>query len=225
MTTRAREAVAAEFLRKALAGKPLGVPQLDMMARAAGLLGERQRITDAKPFRRAKISLGIRSVRDGFGAGGGWSWELPRDPERRSPTPPPIRSQLVREEQFVPREWVEGVARLEQHRPPAGVPLHRWRQFIEDCRAFVNGERLASRAAELGWNAAALFGCWPNYPLSYLGKAGLLWHLNGGRIIELHRTWAVIDRPVNKSRRVFYRRDVDRGKIALPWTLPLVETG
>jgi hypothetical protein len=58
MTIRAREAVVAEFLRKALAEEALGVPKLDAMARAAGLVGERQRITHAKIFRRAKISLG-----------------------------------------------------------------------------------------------------------------------------------------------------------------------
>jgi plasmid stability protein len=119
MTTRAREADAAEFLRKALAAE--GVPKLDMLARAAGLLGEHQRITDAKPFRRAKISLGIRSVRDGFGAGGGWLWELPP----RSDLPAPI-SDTAEEERSGPRqpvipcEWVEGVARLEQS---IGCPL------------------------------------------------------------------------------------------------------
>jgi hypothetical protein len=127
MTTRAREAVAAVFLRKALAVNAVGVPQLDAMARAAGLLGERQRITDAKPFRQAKISLGIRSVRGGFGASGGWSWELPRHPEGKAPPRLTIEPQSVRNEQLIPREWVEGVARLEQHRPPDGVPLYRWR--------------------------------------------------------------------------------------------------
>jgi hypothetical protein len=79
-------------------------------------------------------------------------------------------------------------------------------------------EQLADRAAQLGWDGMALFGCRRNYPLSYLGKAGLLWHVNGGRIIELHRDWAVIDRPVNRSQRVFYRRDVDEVKAALPWS-------
>ena len=83
----------------------------------------------------------------------------------------------------------------------------------------MNSEQLAHRAAELGWNAMALFGCWPNHPVSYLGKAGLLWHVNGGRIIELHRDWAVIDRPVNRSQSIFYRRDVDPEKIALPWRI------
>jgi hypothetical protein len=86
-------------------------------------------------------------------------------------------------------------------------------------------EQLVHRAVQLGWDAMALFGCRPNYPLSYLGQAGLLWHVNGGRIIELHRDWAVIDRPINRSQRVFYRRDAEEAKAALPWTLPLAKTG
>jgi hypothetical protein len=100
MTIRAREAVAAEFLRKALAVEALDVPERDMMAREAGLLGERQRITNAKVFRRAKRSLGIRSVRNGFGAGGRWAWELTRSTEGRAPTPrgsiPPRRDSCGR---------------------------------------------------------------------------------------------------------------------------------
>jgi len=74
---RVREAVVAEFLRKALLGDAVAVPKLEPMARAAGLLGEGQHITQAKSFRRAKDALGIRSVREGFGAGGRWAWELP----------------------------------------------------------------------------------------------------------------------------------------------------
>src|SRR6516162_4569424 len=167
MTIRAREAVVAEFLRKALAGEALSVPKLDAMARAVGLLGEGEHITQAKLFRRAKDALGIRSVRNGFGRGGGWSWEWPpgsnvpaTSSARREPSTP--------REPVVPREWVQGVARLEQDRPPADVPRHRWHQFVEDCRAFLRSEALAHRAAQLDWDAASLFGCCRN-PLMYLG--------------------------------------------------------
>jgi hypothetical protein len=52
----------------------------------------------------------------------------------------------------------------------------------------------------------------------YLGKAGLLWQVSGGKIIELHRDWAVIDHPVNRPQ-TFSRRDVDPEKITLPWYL------
>jgi hypothetical protein len=49
----------------------------------------------------------------------------------------------------------------------------------------------------------ALFGCAPKRPLAYLGSAGLLWAINGGRLLELHRDWAVIacTPPSARSRR------------------------
>src|SRR5262249_49491003 len=167
-----------------------------------------------------KNSLGILSIRDGFGAGGGWAWELPPSSEAKAPTPSEMGRQATGNKRLLPRDWVEGIARLEQHRPPADVPRHRWRQCVDDCNAFLNSSE-AERAAQLGWHTIALFGCKPNYPLSYLGEAGLLWHVNGGKVIELHRGWAVIDRPVNRSQRIFYRRDIGQEKIALPWMLDL----
>src|SRR5262245_31354053 len=87
MPSKVTERAVTEFLRDALAADGLGVSKLNAMARAAGLLGERQRITQAKSFRRAKDALGIRSVREGFGAGGRWGWELPRSSEGKAPTP------------------------------------------------------------------------------------------------------------------------------------------
>jgi hypothetical protein len=99
---------------------------------------------------------------------------------------------------------------------PSDVPRHRWRQFVDDCKRFVASD-WARRAAQLGWNAMSLFGCAPRRPLDYSGSAGLLWALNGGRLVQLHRDWAVIDVPVNRSERVFYRRHVDVAKITLPW--------
>jgi hypothetical protein len=50
----------------------------------------------------------------------------------------------------------------------------------------------------------------------YLGKAGLLWHVHGGKVVELHRDWAIIDRAVNRSKRIFSQRDLDEEKVALP---------
>jgi hypothetical protein len=49
--------LAAEFLRKGLANGPVLVSELEAAARAAGLLGSDQRITHAKPFKRAKKAL------------------------------------------------------------------------------------------------------------------------------------------------------------------------
>jgi hypothetical protein len=55
------------FLKGTLKNAAVSVPKLEVMARAAGLLGEHQRIANAKPFRRAKSALGIQSVRKGGG--------------------------------------------------------------------------------------------------------------------------------------------------------------
>src|SRR5262249_45361012 len=100
------------------------------------------------------------------------------------------------------------------------VPRHRWQQFVTDCTNFMSpSERWAERAARLGWDVMALFGCAPRRPLDYSGSAGLLWAINGGRLIELHRDWAVIDVPVHATRRVFSRRCIDEAKISLPWTM------
>jgi hypothetical protein len=45
-------------------------------------------------------------------------------------------------------------------------------------------ENWAERAAELGWHDLELFGCCRR-PLERLGNAGLLWAINGGRLVEL----------------------------------------
>jgi len=205
------------FLRKSLAEGAQDVLKLEAMARRETLLGERQRITDAKAFKRAKYSLRIRSVRAGFGPNGSWRWELPCDC-RGASTASPVASQPVRAERCIPVDWVEGVDRLNDYPPPTDIPRHRWRQFVSDCQSFLNSsENWAVRAAELGWDARALFGCHRNYPLMHLGSAGLLWAINGGKLVELHRDWAAIEIPVNRSQRIFSRRDVAAGKVSLPW--------
>jgi hypothetical protein len=225
------------FLRAALAGQARAVTELEASARAAGLLSDRQSITLAKAFRRAKKALRIKSRRAGFGARSEWLWELPgNDQSTELPRPEQSSalagdeelSELPRNEQssrrpakpapLVPNDWVTGIDRLDPNRPPADVPRHRWRQFIDDCERFMSSsENWAARAHQLSWDAHALFGCAPKRPLDYSGSAGLLWAIAGGRLVELHRDWAVIDLPVNRSQRIFYRRNVDPAKITLPW--------
>jgi hypothetical protein len=128
------------FLRNSLAEGAQDVLKLEAMARTEGLLSERQRITDAKAFKRAKYSLRIRSVRAGFGRNGAWRWKLPCDRAGAS-APSAITREPVREERCVPVEWVEGVERLNDYRPPTDVPRHRWRQFVSDCHSFLNSSQ------------------------------------------------------------------------------------
>jgi hypothetical protein len=187
MPDRRSQATVTQFLRDALAVDALGVAELEARARAIGLLGERQSITHSSVFKRAKKSLGIRSRRAGFGARSQWLWQLPRQSD-----PAPIKTEAAQERRGpIPIDWVQGVAYLDPDRPPNDVPRHRWRQFVDDCNNFLrSSEHWADRAAQLSWDAMALFGCAPKRPLDYLGSAGLLWAINGGRLLELHRDWA-----------------------------------
>ncbi len=237
MAERVGPAAITDFLNRVLAGGALAVAELEAKARAAGLLGERQQIQHAKAFKKAKKSLGIRSVRDGFGVGGKWAWLLPPqsvplatdsrsnpevdvdgharpDPVANAPDGLPPELEGCR----LPQQWANGVARLDHDRAPADVPLIRWRQFLGDCYTFLNSsENWPERAAMLGWDALALFGCHRARPLDHLGHAGLLWPVNGGRLVELHRDWAVIERSAGKSRHVYHRRTVHAANVTLPW--------
>ena len=141
------EAIVTKFLRDALAVDAVGVPELDEKARAKGLLGERQSITTAKVFKRAKKSLGIRSRRTGFGARSQWRWQLPRQSEGSLKTD----SGTTRERRApIPIDWVQGVACLDSDRPPNDVPRHRWRQFVGDCKNFLSSsENWANRSTRL----------------------------------------------------------------------------
>jgi hypothetical protein len=117
------EALVTKFLRDALAVNAVGVPELDEKARAKGLLGERQSITTAKVFKRAKKSLGITSRRTGFGAHSQWFWQMPQ-PEQQKESSVETRPEAAPARR-IPVYWFEGVARLDPDRPPIdkGVSL------------------------------------------------------------------------------------------------------
>ena len=94
-------------------------------------------------------------------------------------------------------------------------------EFLTDCHRFVSSsENWAERATELGWNDLTLFGCRRTRPLDHLASAGLLWAINGGTLVELHRDWAVIERAEDRSRRVHHRRPLNATNVTLPWSGP-----
>jgi hypothetical protein len=208
----------------------------EAMARAAGLVGKQQQIQHVKAFKKAKTSLGIRSIREGFGGMGKWAWLLPTKPVKPAHkkeadrtndanTCEQSRSVIVDLNGLpaellsgrIPHHWIDGIARLESHRVPKEVPAHRWRQFISDCHTFLLAtENWAERAAGHGWNDLELFGCCPR-PLERLGNAGLLWAINCGRLVELRRDWAVIERAPDRSRQVHNRERPKAADITLPW--------
>jgi hypothetical protein len=228
-------AAIADFLNHVLAGGALAVAELEAKARAAGLLGERQQIQHAKAFKKAKKQLGIQSIRNGFGSGGKWAWLMAPEAaievslvgnshldtkEQDSAVDAELRNKRLAASQSrsIVEQWIEGVQRLDYLRCPTLVPLIRWHLFLGDCHSFLSPpENWAERAATLGWNALALFGCYRTRPLEHLGSAGLLWAISGGKLVELYRDWAIIERQHDKSRQVYHRRRQDEAQVTLPW--------
>jgi hypothetical protein len=98
----ARSRLIAKFLKTELEGGGVAATQLEAEARAAGLLGAEQPITNAKLFRRAKKDLGICSTRVG-GRNGDWYWvfaeprrQMPRKEHERYKRPSPENAPKIK---------------------------------------------------------------------------------------------------------------------------------
>jgi hypothetical protein len=115
----------------------------------------------------------------------------------------------------VPRAWAEGFVRLDPSNPPGDVPPRRWLRFIDDFGRFLDGA-WASRAAELGWGPLDLFGCDRERPFARVDQLGLLWLLNGGIVVELHRDRAILQTEKGAAQ-TYRRRPVEVGRVVLAW--------
>jgi hypothetical protein len=95
------------------------------------------------------------------------------------------------------------------------VPQHRWGVFLNEFDQFIHGRGgWAERAADLGWDTLALFGCHPTRPLDHLNGAGLLWRISGGKITAMQSDWATIE--INGAQRIIHRRP-SPANFVLPW--------
>ena len=123
----------------------------------------------------------------------------------------------VEQDGVIPAAWIEGFARLHPDCPPVDVPLKRWVTFIDDVRSFL-GSPFCAVAAAMGWGAHDLFGCDRDRPFARIDQAGLLWLLNGGRIIALTTKTAMIERHTG-TRQTLRRKAAEAGQV-LVWELP-----
>jgi hypothetical protein len=126
------------------------------------------------------------------------------------------RAAIIEHDSKAPRAWAEALARLDPNSPPDDVPPRRWLTFIDDSGRFVD-RGWAERATAFGWGPLDLFGCDRGRPLALHDHKGLLWLVNGGNIIELHRDRAIIETRI--GARQSCRRVVEFGRVALAWEL------
>ena len=115
-----------------------------------------------------------------------------------------------------PKDWTEGFARLDPFAAPGDVPPMRWRRFVDDVRRFLDGPFCANAAA-LGWGALDLFGCDRDRPFARIDLAGLLWLLNGDRLVVFAENTATIEMKTG-ARQTYRRKPGEPGRV-LAWEL------
>jgi hypothetical protein len=125
------------------------------------------------------------------------------------------RAAIIEHDVGIPRTWAEGFARLHPDRPPGDLPLRRWQRFVDDVGIFL--DRWAAYAAALGWGPCDLFGCDRDRPFARIDQAGLLWLVNGDKLVALTENTATIERRTG-ARQTYRRKPSTPGRV-LAWEL------
>jgi hypothetical protein len=128
------------------------------------------------------------------------------------------RAAIIEYEGAVPRSRAEIMARLDPTNPPVGVPMARWQQFIDDCGRFFDSGWV-NRAEALGWGPLDLFGCDRERPLARYDHMGLLWIIQGRRLVALTADTATID-TLTGSLQTYRRVPINLDRALLAWGLP-----
>jgi len=126
------------------------------------------------------------------------------------------RAAIVEHDAKIPRAWAEGFARLDPDQPPANVPLKRWQRFIDDVGRFLDSPFCAVAAA-LGWGSHDLFGADRDRPFARIDRAGLLWLLNGDKVLMLAQDAVTIETRTG-ARQTYRCKPPDPGRV-LAWEL------
>jgi hypothetical protein len=96
------------------------------------------------------------------------------------------------------------------------VPVKRWQTFIVDIGQFFDGG-WGEKATAFGWGPIDLFGCDRDRPYARIDQAGLLWLLNGKRLVALSENTATIETR-NGARQTWRRKPSELGR-ELAWEL------
>jgi hypothetical protein len=115
-----------------------------------------------------------------------------------------------------PHAWAKAFAQLDPHQPPGDVLSPRWQTFINDFGSFLGGP-FCALADKLGWGLLDLLGCDRDRPYARIDQAGLLWLLNGDRLVALSENTATIE--TRTGARQTWRRLPAEPTRALPWNL------
>jgi hypothetical protein len=96
------------------------------------------------------------------------------------------------------------------------MPSARWARLLLDADRLV-AEGWTARALQLGWDARDLFGCHPEKPCARISHQGLVWLLNGRKIVALCADTAALT-GAGGGRLVYHRQSINPDCV-LVWTL------
>ena len=126
------------------------------------------------------------------------------------------RAAIIEHDGGAKRVWAEALAGPNPANPPCDISPKRWLRFIDDCARFLD-DGWATRAEALGWGPLDLFGCDRTKPFARLDRAGLLWLIDGGKLLAVTSDTAAISAP-GGGNLTFYRRQLETGAV-LAWEL------
>ena len=188
------------------------------------LQSQRRTAVAPKPAKAPKVGPNKAEALDALGALGraepGTPNSAPHSPTARALTiwgeTEDERAAIVEYDGNLRRAWAEGFARLHPDRPPGDMPLKRWQRFVDDVGRFLDSPFCAVATA-LGWGPHDLFGCDRDRPFARIDQAGLLWFLNGDRLLALTSNTATIETRTG-ARRSYRRKPNEPGRV-LAWEL------
>lgn len=111
------------------------------------------------------------------------------------------RAAIVEIDGALPREWAEGLARLDCMPCPDSVHPERWAEVVNDAGRFADA--WAAKAVALGWNVLDVFGVHPGKPDARFDRMGLVWLLRGKRILAISEDAAKLE--TSKGYQTFRR--------------------
>lgn len=101
-----------------------------------------------------------------------------------------------------PDQWTAGIDRLQRMLQPSGFAPGRWAQIQTDCARLLDHHGAELHA--LGWAVTDAFGVHPDAPATAVRCYGLGLLLNGGSVVELTGSGAMVEL-LNRSRQRFTR--------------------
>jgi hypothetical protein len=111
-------------------------------------------------------------------------------------------------------QWRAHFKTIDRTTPPDGVPINRWRRFLNDCASFIHNGRCL-QAIEMGWDEYQLFAFDNQAPLARVDHLGVLWFVQGAKILDV--TPNRIEMAVKSGSLSSRPREIDPRFVRLPW--------